>query len=297
MSAGARPRRSNVLSGETYWLTTRGPGATVPALLLEILTKELAPASSRTACPLPPGFDAWFVRAVCRNAAERFPDAIAAWQALEPMLAPYGVHSTMASAAPQAGSMRVQSSLAYGPTMVRETTTRPSSSAGRWIAAAIVSVVFLGAGGVVYVAWLRAHEDKKRASTDREASEETESDAPPAAPKPKALYADDGTCPKSAVRDCSCKSKHCQYSCVAAVCSLRAESGSHLSGECLGSACDVTCASGSSCKVRCAGGCNMTCEAGATCFFECPSGQCIVSCSPKATSCTTNCTGGTCLQQ
>jgi eukaryotic-like serine/threonine-protein kinase len=78
-----------VLTGAPYWRHA-GERASMADLAIELLQSELPPASERAreleAGELPPGFDAWFERAVNRDPAARFADADLAWQALEPLL-------------------------------------------------------------------------------------------------------------------------------------------------------------------------------------------------------------------
>jgi serine/threonine-protein kinase len=61
-------------------------GAALGDLFVKICSGKVPVPSSRA--PVPPGFDAWFARAVHRNAAERFGSALELASALEPVLAP-----------------------------------------------------------------------------------------------------------------------------------------------------------------------------------------------------------------
>jgi serine/threonine protein kinase len=82
-----------MLTGRSYW---KGANAaegefSLGGLVLEVVVHPLAPASQRAAeygvaQLLPAGFDAWFARCVVREQAQRFADASAAWDALEPLL-------------------------------------------------------------------------------------------------------------------------------------------------------------------------------------------------------------------
>jgi len=83
-----------VLTGHLYWrhATER---ASIADLAMELLRGELAAPSARAVelgldAGLPPGFDAWFARAVNRDAEARFRNASEAWAALEPLLATSG---------------------------------------------------------------------------------------------------------------------------------------------------------------------------------------------------------------
>lgn len=67
----------------------------------ELGTGELEPATERAAelgldAALPPGFDAWFARAVQRDPEQRFRDAAEAWRDLRPLL---GVSTPSAASA------------------------------------------------------------------------------------------------------------------------------------------------------------------------------------------------------
>lgn len=80
-----------VLTGHLYWrqATER---ASVADLAMELLRGEIVAPSVRAAelglkVELPRGFDAWFLRAVHRDAGSRFPSATEAWGELERLLA------------------------------------------------------------------------------------------------------------------------------------------------------------------------------------------------------------------
>ena len=82
----------HLLTGRYYWKTANDPSAALSALFKETLMEPLVPASQRAFeyalhASLPPGFDAWFSRAVTREPQERFPDAHAAFAALEGLVA------------------------------------------------------------------------------------------------------------------------------------------------------------------------------------------------------------------
>jgi serine/threonine protein kinase len=78
-----------VLTGSIYWRHA-SERASMADLAIELLKSEIEPPSSRArelgATELPAGFDAWFARSVQRDENARFPDASAAWLALEPLL-------------------------------------------------------------------------------------------------------------------------------------------------------------------------------------------------------------------
>jgi serine/threonine protein kinase/hemoglobin-like flavoprotein/ferredoxin len=96
-----------LLTGKNFWLSADGPEPNLGALWREVLVDAMPLASERAAelsvsdAPLPPGFDAWFARAVAREANDRFSDADAAYGALAPLLD---------EAVAQMGSQRVSAS-------------------------------------------------------------------------------------------------------------------------------------------------------------------------------------------
>jgi eukaryotic-like serine/threonine-protein kinase len=79
-----------VLTGALYWRHA-GERASMADLALELIKSDIEPATQRAAelgvdAALPPGFDAWFERAVQRDPERRFRDAGQAWRGLEPLL-------------------------------------------------------------------------------------------------------------------------------------------------------------------------------------------------------------------
>ncbi|MEZ4392448.1 MAG: serine/threonine-protein kinase [Polyangiales bacterium] len=85
-----------LLTGKNYWRAANHTAAIpVKELLLELLTRPMEPASERarslgSAATLPPGFDAWFARALERDPARRFANATEAVDALIPVLSGKG---------------------------------------------------------------------------------------------------------------------------------------------------------------------------------------------------------------
>ncbi|MFO0563590.1 MAG: protein kinase [Polyangiales bacterium] len=76
------------LTAKNYWKSANTPGATVQALLVEKLIDPIESASARARLlgareALPPGFDDWFARCVCRDPGQRLHDAAQAWSAFE----------------------------------------------------------------------------------------------------------------------------------------------------------------------------------------------------------------------
>ncbi len=81
-----------ILTGRLYWRHAED-ASSLADLALELMRSPLEPASVRARAlgvrrPLPPGFDAWFVRAVNRDPAARFVDGAEASRALATVLSP-----------------------------------------------------------------------------------------------------------------------------------------------------------------------------------------------------------------
>jgi eukaryotic-like serine/threonine-protein kinase len=78
-----------MLTGGIFWKTPSRSGGSLIDLLGEILRAPIPAASARAAelgRPLPPGFDAWFLRCVSRPPSSRFANAREAYAALAPVL-------------------------------------------------------------------------------------------------------------------------------------------------------------------------------------------------------------------
>ncbi len=298
-----------VLTGETYWLTTRGPQATVTSLLLEILTHEMAPASARTRAALPPAFDAWFARCLSRDPVGRFPDAGSAWSALDPVLGVMKM-TVPSSSSLAAGARPVTPSVAYAATIAHGTPAAPVApqvKAGGGRGLLIALVVLLGVGLVAgggFVAWSMASspgpkstagktKKKPKAGAARsEPADETDADVET---EVEVLSEDDDACPAASrdLVDCVCRRKDCAWACPKGMCSVRGERGSKVVGDCGGGSCSMECAKGADCMFACPkGGCVMTCEEGAKCSFDCGGGGCAFECDPKAARCLTTCSRG-----
>ncbi len=91
-----------LLTGKVYWKAANAEGATLQAVLAEMLLAPLEDASTRAAAlgcadALPVGFDAWFARCVHRDPSSRYEDAGEAFLGLSPAL------STPGAAAPAPG--------------------------------------------------------------------------------------------------------------------------------------------------------------------------------------------------
>ena len=75
-----------MLTGRSFWLSADQTEMALPAFLRELVLDELPLASARATelgvtPPLPPGFDAWFARTLCRSRTERYPNATEAFAA------------------------------------------------------------------------------------------------------------------------------------------------------------------------------------------------------------------------
>ena len=119
--------------GKPYWKTASTAGATLTALLVEIMVEPLVPATQRAAelgaaGVLPAGFDAWFARTVTREPTERYPEAGAAIAELVRVLGaglpgavtgPLATPPMLASAIPQTApqSVPMTGPLAFERTM------------------------------------------------------------------------------------------------------------------------------------------------------------------------------------
>jgi protein-disulfide isomerase len=69
-----------MLTGRPYWKTARDMGSAMMSLLREVMFDPIVPAALRArelGCEgkIPPGFDAWFARAVAKSPLQRYPTA------------------------------------------------------------------------------------------------------------------------------------------------------------------------------------------------------------------------------
>jgi serine/threonine protein kinase len=118
------------LTGGSFWRAATHPEATLAMLLREMLLEPIPSASARAheqgrAATLPPGFDAWFARAVARQADARFTHARECMAALSLVFDRAGV-----LAAPSSGSSGLaQGSLAPPPAEHAPPTPGPYASA------------------------------------------------------------------------------------------------------------------------------------------------------------------------
>jgi serine/threonine protein kinase len=96
-----------MLTGRVFWRTAHAPVQSQISYYTEAFMAPIPAASARAAeygCAelVPPGFDAWFERCVARDAAARWPNATAAYEALE---AAMGEQGTPPVAAPPSAQL------------------------------------------------------------------------------------------------------------------------------------------------------------------------------------------------
>ncbi len=278
------------LAGVTYWLSPRTSSGTVTSLLLEILAREVIPASARSPRPLPAGFDAWFARALSRDEAARFPDLDAAWRELAPVLEQAKV--TVPSAQ-LAGSLPASNSLYYGttlhkPMVVAAPPAKGGARAGLVVAvvAALLGLVVLAGGALAFGLGAWGSPRGQAAEDESDESDERKPGKAPTKLAPGCKETDEFDA------DCVC-SGSCNRSCDG-LCRERVLDRAELNLACKAGACEVTCEAGSVCRVACAGGtCALRCAAGADCSLDCTGGHCRSACDAKA-KCNVACEGGYC---
>jgi eukaryotic-like serine/threonine-protein kinase len=100
-----------MLTGYLFWKAPYDPGASVMMLMAEAFMHPLPTASGRAAdykCAerIPAGFDAWMAKCVARDMDQRWADAAAAFEALEPILAAVGDAPPTSAARPSAPEAR-----------------------------------------------------------------------------------------------------------------------------------------------------------------------------------------------
>lgn len=96
-----------VLTGKCYWRSAHDPEASTASVVHELVNSTIDAPTARLASlgggpRLPPAFDAWFSRAVCRDPAARFHSVDAMLEALSPILRgrSAGVVETVVAAPP-----------------------------------------------------------------------------------------------------------------------------------------------------------------------------------------------------
>ncbi|MDB4929111.1 MAG: putative serine/threonine-protein kinase pknH, partial [Myxococcaceae bacterium] len=125
-----------LLTGRSFWNSATGANTNVPAMMREMLFGAMPAASMRAAelgvgSLVPAGFDAWFARAVARDAAQRFPDAAAAAVTLEAALKGSAPARTvpLAVVTPGVPALAAAAAPAYHPTL---TGAAPPRAPGAW---------------------------------------------------------------------------------------------------------------------------------------------------------------------
>ncbi|MFO0613842.1 MAG: protein kinase [Polyangiaceae bacterium] len=159
-----------LLGGRSYWMSSHDPDPSTMKVLREVLFDPMPPASERAAAigaaPLPPGFDAWFATATDREPSARFPDAQAALDALDPLLAPPEAAPPRASDVPAPTGERASLdptralTIAGAPVGPVHVVASPAPTAKRgWIVPALLAAGFIVAASVGSV--LMLHEPAK----------------------------------------------------------------------------------------------------------------------------------------
>jgi serine/threonine protein kinase len=208
----------DMLVGRVFWRSGDGPNQSIAGLLTEIMMDPIPPASQRAAeygKTLPPGFDAWFARCVVRDAAQRFPNARAAFADLAPILRGQLMATQAQPSLPQPIPPTLQSP--YGPPpapyppqpMYAQPYPQPvppptqkKSGCGSIVLMVLVFLLLLGAGVAygIYVLVIKAEEamDTTVSSLASAAASTipavpTVTDTSSAAPPPSASAAGTGT--------------------------------------------------------------------------------------------------------
>ena len=192
-----------LLVGRYYWHTANDPSAALSALLMETLTQPIVPASERAheyglQGVLPPGFDAWFAHTVARDPAQRYPDAHAAFAALE-LLAGSTLASAVAPTSPSFSASVPAVSFAPAPSAPAPSAAAPSGAlpspprtskaplfialGGGLLLLGGLLIVGLGAGAWLYSSESGSDRTSARAGTPPLITTDTTA-APVAAPQP-----------------------------------------------------------------------------------------------------------------
>lgn len=202
-----------LLTGRHYWKTARDMGSAMMTLMREILFEPLPSAEQRAAElgvaeALPPGFGAWFAKAVTRDPAARFQHAREAVDALMPLLAPIGARAAGLANAPPPGpgiarlppppprapaavaaeqaKAAAQGSPSPAPAgdvkgsgaAAKARRPRASGTTRRWLllGAAAFALVALGVGGVSLQRWREQVARDARRDADREEERKREAE-------------------------------------------------------------------------------------------------------------------------
>jgi serine/threonine protein kinase len=124
----------DLLTGHCYWRSAEDESSTLANLLREVVLEPMPPASARAAelgVTLPPGFDAWFSRAVDRDPNARFATARDAHAAFEGLFAATTLSPTLLQT-------QIDSTIGPGHTLIADAPAfipRPSSTTASGLAA------------------------------------------------------------------------------------------------------------------------------------------------------------------
>ncbi len=153
----------NLLTGKLYWRTANHDGGHLQALLREVVMEPLDPAGARAQelgapATLPPGFDAWFSRAVARDPTARFPDASHALAAFTPLFGLAAAGAAAHGLATSSGSLPSLPATAHSASAAPVPRPAGKSGAGRLLLGlAVVGLLglflVLGASGVLWGLW------------------------------------------------------------------------------------------------------------------------------------------------
>jgi serine/threonine protein kinase len=141
------------LTGRSFWLAGEEADAGVWKILNEVCVLPIPSASARAAEQgrgdlLPAGFDAWFARCVDRDAAQRFPDAAGAYEALEPLLPEPAPRSSVVDAAAGPPSRSVEKVEAPPSVAAPMVTAAAAPARPRW-AWVVIAVALLAAAALL----------------------------------------------------------------------------------------------------------------------------------------------------
>ncbi len=204
-----------LFTGENFWRSVASREANTAQLIREIVLDPIPRASERAAeqnaaDKLPPGFDAWFARAVAREPAERFATAAELWKSMQALfatddalaktaLAPSGslppgpATSATEAATPFVAAQPDKSSmpppaeprdhaLAATPIAAVQPTPAPATATASSSRATLVAGVAIAIGGIA-VGWALAHGEgaPKNSASSQESPSAAVASAGPAA--------------------------------------------------------------------------------------------------------------------
>jgi TonB family protein len=163
-----------VFSGRSYWRSANHAEFNLQALLVEVMTQPIDPASARAAelgANVPHGFDAWFARCVVREPEARWPDAgvairelrnaLMGFAATAPVSAPGAAVPYSSSTGPSAWT--ASSGAPHAAAWAQPSAPPASSSSGWLIGLGAVALLGLLAVGGLGLAWVFVSGDEERA--------------------------------------------------------------------------------------------------------------------------------------